>query len=173
MDDYGWHYGNSNETTHPVGQKSPNPWGLYDMYGNACEWVLDGMLEDGYAKFNGKRVSTSAALVKTKELFPRVVRGGYYDLDPQDCRSASRFPSSDDEWRGRLFSTDFLLMTTCNGLSTLAASLMLEYTEVTLREGIQLFAFLQVLSGIVWVVLMLPKERLFLKENQESMGTNP
>ena len=80
---------------------------------------------------------------------------------------------SDDEWRGRLFSTDFLLMTTCNGLSTLAASLMLEYTEVTLREGIQLFAFLQVLSGIVWVVLMLPKERRFLKENQESMGTNP
>jgi len=100
LDDYGWHYGNSNETTHPVGQKHPNPWGLYDMYGNACEWVLDGMLEDGYAKFGGKRVSTADALVKTKELFPRVVRGGYYDLDPQDCRSASRLPSSDDEWRG-------------------------------------------------------------------------
>ena len=100
LDDYGWHYGNSNETTDPVGQKQPNPWGLYDMYGNACEWVLDGMLEDGYAKFGGKRVSTADALVKTKELFPRVVRGGYYDLDPQDCRSASRLPSSDDEWRG-------------------------------------------------------------------------
>ncbi len=100
LDDYGWHYGNSNETTHPVGQKKPNPWGLYDMYGNACEWVLDGLLDEGYAKFDGKRVSVKEALVKTKELFPRVVRGGYYDLDPEDCRSASRLPSSDDEWRG-------------------------------------------------------------------------
>jgi len=80
---------------------------------------------------------------------------------------------SDDEWRGRLFSTDFLLMTTFNGLSTLAASLMLEYTDITLREGIQLFAFLQVLSGIIWVIFMLPKERRFLKENQESNGISP
>ena len=73
---------------------------------------------------------------------------------------------SDDEWRGRLFSTDFLMMTTVNGLSTLGASLMLEFTEITLREGIQLFASLQVLSGIIWVILMLPKERRFLKESQ-------
>ena len=80
---------------------------------------------------------------------------------------------SDDEWRGRLFSTDFLMMTTVNGLSTLGASLMLEFTEITLREGIRLFAFLQVLSGIIWVFLMLPKERRFLKENQESSGTSP
>ena len=80
---------------------------------------------------------------------------------------------SDDEWRGRLFSTDFLLMTTFNGLSTLAASLMLEYTNISLREGIQLFAFLQVLSGIIWVIFMLPKERRFLKENQESSGISP
>tara|TARA_B100001250_G_scaffold153104_1_gene131494 strand:- start:2453 stop:3763 length:1311 start_codon:yes stop_codon:yes gene_type:complete len=80
---------------------------------------------------------------------------------------------SDDEWRGRLFSTDFLLMTTFNGLSTLAASLMLEYTDISLREGIQLFAFLQVLSGIIWVIFMLPKERRFLKENQESNGISP
>ena len=80
---------------------------------------------------------------------------------------------SDDEWRGRLFSTDFLMMTTVNGLSTLGASLMLEFTEITLREGIQLFASLQVLSGIIWVILMLPKERRFLKENQESSGISP
>jgi len=65
------------------------------------------------------------------------------------------------------------MMTTVNGLSTLGASLMLEFTEITLREGIQLFASLQVLSGIIWVILMLPKERRFLKENQESSGISP
>ena len=70
---------------------------------------------------------------------------------------------SDDEWRGRMFSTDFLLMTTVNGCSTLAASLMLEYTDITLRQGIQLFAVLQVVSGIVWVMLMLPRERRYLQ----------
>jgi predicted membrane channel-forming protein YqfA (hemolysin III family) len=71
---------------------------------------------------------------------------------------------SDDEWRGRMFSTDFLLMTTVNGCSTLVASLMLEYTDVTLRQGIQIFAILQVLSGIIWVMLMLPNERRYLQE---------
>jgi hypothetical protein len=70
---------------------------------------------------------------------------------------------SEDEWRGRLFSTDFLLMTTVNGCSTLVASLMLEYTDVTLRQGIQLFAVLQVASGIIWVMLMLARERRYLQ----------
>ncbi len=70
---------------------------------------------------------------------------------------------SDDEWRGRMFSTDFLLMTTVNGFSTLAASLMLEYTDITLRQGIQIFATLQVLSGIIWVMLMMPSERRYLQ----------
>ena len=71
---------------------------------------------------------------------------------------------SDDEWRGRLFSTDFFLMTTVNGFSTLAASLMLEYTDMTLRQGIQLFATLQIFSGIIWVMLMFPREKRYLRE---------
>ncbi len=68
---------------------------------------------------------------------------------------------SEDAWRGRVFSTDFLLMTTLNGFSTLAASLMLQYTDVTLREGIQLFAILQVVSGIIWIMVMMPGEKRF------------
>ncbi|MEE2812761.1 MAG: MFS transporter [Candidatus Thermoplasmatota archaeon] len=68
---------------------------------------------------------------------------------------------SEDEWRGRMFSTDFMLMTTVNGISTLAASMILEYTEMTLAEVVQIFALGQIISGVVWVMLVSPGERRF------------
>jgi MFS family permease len=77
---------------------------------------------------------------------------------------------SEDEWRGRMFSTDFLLLTMVNGFSTLAASLILEYTMIELRQLVQIFAVCQLLSGIIWVLLIAPGEKKYLAELKTQEG---
>ena len=49
LGDYAWFKGNASGKIQPVGQKKPNPWGLYDIYGNVAEFVRDELQEDYYA----------------------------------------------------------------------------------------------------------------------------
>jgi formylglycine-generating enzyme required for sulfatase activity len=79
---YAWFGDNSGSGTRPVGEKSPNPWGLYDIYGNVWEWVQD---------FFG--VYTDAAATDPKgpsEGTSRVDRGCGWSASTVYCRSAFR-----------------------------------------------------------------------------------
>lgn len=100
LDDHAWYYETADDERHPVGQLKPNPWGLYDMYGNVAEWVLDEYDEDGYTHIE-ERASLTAekAFRKPTKLFPRAIRGGSFELEPEDCRSAARLASDDKEWK--------------------------------------------------------------------------
>ena len=98
LDQHGWYLDNSDEVRHAVGQLKPNPWGLYDMYGNVAEWVLDMYSEDGYTHVPARSVTSEQAFHQPTELFPRAIRGGCYLQDAEECRSASRLPSDDELW---------------------------------------------------------------------------
>ena len=97
---YAWYYDNSDEAYHKVGLKKPNPWGLYDMHGNVSEWVLDAYGAKHYAQFTGKPspLRPLQLLRQSKKLYPRIVRGGSWDDDPEELRAANRIFSS-DEWK--------------------------------------------------------------------------
>ena len=71
LDDIAWYRGNSNEQPHPVAQKDPNAWGLFDMLGGVWEWCWDLYDRDVYGAY-------------------RVLRGGGWFDEHWGCRAGVR-----------------------------------------------------------------------------------
>ncbi len=82
---YGWFEGNAGGKTHPVGQKKPNAWGLYDMHGNVWQWCGDCYDADYYKK------SPAADPTGPTAVTSRVLRGGSWSDPAPYCRSSYRY----------------------------------------------------------------------------------
>ncbi len=82
MDEVGWYTHNSDRSTHSVGQKQANAWGLYDMHGNVEEWCLD--------RYGDYPISTVTDPIGPSTGEYHVLRGGCYGRLAVYCRSAFR-----------------------------------------------------------------------------------
>jgi formylglycine-generating enzyme required for sulfatase activity len=71
LDSIAWYKANSEETTHDVGMKKPNDWGLYDMLGNVWEWCSNIYDETIYGSY-------------------RIFRGGGWNDDERGCLATNR-----------------------------------------------------------------------------------
>ena len=86
LSDYAWYRENSDRRTHPVGQKKPNAWGLYDMHGNVWEWC-----QDRYGEYPSGSVTNPTG---PSEGSIRVYRGGGWFDFARYCQSGIRIRSN-------------------------------------------------------------------------------
>ncbi len=101
LEEHAWFYDVSDEYRHVCGELKPNPWGLYDMYGNVSEWVLDAYTENGYEAIAGKpkALTVRESFQKSTKVYPRVLRGGSFYSEADLCNSTARLPSDAKLWK--------------------------------------------------------------------------
>jgi formylglycine-generating enzyme required for sulfatase activity len=81
--EYAWYDKNSGRKTHPVGEKEPNAWGLYDVHGNVWEWC-----QDWYGPYPKAPVTDPTGPAEGQS---RVLRGGSFGLGPDFLRCSFRY----------------------------------------------------------------------------------
>ncbi len=94
LDRHAWYRTNANGRTQPVGGKTPNAFGLHDMHGNVSEWCAD-VWHDTYTDKPEGLNATGAAWTSGPEGH-RVLRGGSWNSNPHNLRSADRHFSNPD-----------------------------------------------------------------------------
>jgi len=109
-DQYMWWCGNSPAGTRPVGQKEPNPFGLYDASGNVWEFV-----QDRYGEYSPDPVTDPTGPDAGND---RVIRGGDSTGEAQYARSACRVAANPGE-QGRTTGLGFRLAATASAVATL------------------------------------------------------
>jgi formylglycine-generating enzyme required for sulfatase activity len=91
LGEYAWYGENSDSQTHPVGQKQPNAFGLYDMHGNVWEWCAD----DWHESYKREPKDGSVWIKDNKNYEDpetgKLLRGGSWDNFARNCRSACRY----------------------------------------------------------------------------------
>ena len=84
---FAWFSGNAEEKTHAAGQKKPNRWGLFDLYGNVSEWCEDVYSPTYYAESPSADPHGPASSGKDVK---RVMRGGNWKSSAEMCRATFR-----------------------------------------------------------------------------------
>jgi formylglycine-generating enzyme required for sulfatase activity len=83
LEHYGWFAANAGLTTHPVGEKRPDPWGLYDLYGNVWEWA-----ENRVGSYPENEITDPPIDLSNYNTSVRPQRGGAWCSRARDARSA-------------------------------------------------------------------------------------